>query len=114
MKLGVDTSVLAACIHAHHPVLEAYAEIDTILVFSYLRVMKNVTVTLSEDTAKWVRIWAAEQGKSVSAALSDLIDERRHDRERRERALDQFRSVPILMLGPAGQRYPSRESVHER
>lgn len=88
--------------------------VDTILVFSYSCVMKNVTVTLPEDTARWVRIWAAEQGKSVSAALADLIDERRHDRETRERAVDQFRSVPKVMLGPAGQRYPSRESVHER
>ena len=74
----------------------------------------KVTVTLPEDTAQWVRVWAAEQGKSVSAALADLIEERRHDRERRERARDQFRSVPSVMLGPAGQHYPSRDSVHER
>jgi len=76
--------------------------------------MKNVTVTLPEETVRWVRVWAAEQGKSVSAALADLIDEQRHDRQRRERALDRFRSVPPLMLGPVGQGYPSRESVHER
>ena len=76
--------------------------------------MKNVTVTLPEETARWVRVWAAEQGKSVSAALADLIDERRHDREKRKRALEEFRSVPEVMLGPDGQGYPSRESVHER
>ena len=62
--------------------------------------MKNVTVALPEETARWVRVWAAEQGKSVSAALADLIAEQRHDREKRERALDQFRSVPQVMLGP--------------
>ncbi|MFP4377448.1 MAG: hypothetical protein ACLFP4_10410 [Spirochaetales bacterium] len=76
--------------------------------------MKNVTVTLPEDTARWVRVWAAEQGKSVSAALADLIEERRNARERRARALDEFRSVPEVMLGPSGQGYPSRDSVHER
>jgi glutaredoxin len=76
--------------------------------------MKNVTVTLPEETARWVRVWAAEQGKSVSAALADLIAEQRHDREKRERALYQFRSVPQVMLGPDRQHYPSRESVHER
>lgn len=89
-------------------------EVDTIFVFSYFRVMKNVTVTLPEETARWVRVWAAEQGKSVSAALADLLEERRHDRERRERALEEFRSVPHVMLGPTGQGYPSRDSLHER
>jgi len=102
-------------------VREGYAQgtvlpstVDTILVFSYFRVMKNVTVTLPEDTARWVRVWAAEQGKSVSAALADLLEERRHDRERRERALEEFRSVPQVMLGPTGQGYASRDSLHER
>lgn len=76
--------------------------------------MKNVTVTLPEDTAQWVRVWAAEQGKSVSAALADLIDEQRHDRERREHALNQFQSVPPVVLGQLGQPYPSRDSLHER
>lgn len=76
--------------------------------------MKNVTVTLPEDTARWVRVWAARQGTSVSAALASLIDERRQVVSRRERALAQFRSVPHVVLDAAGQHYPSREALHER
>ncbi len=76
--------------------------------------MKNVTVTLPEDTARWVRVWAAEQGKSVSAALADLVEEKRHDREHRRRALDEFQSVRAVNLGPPGEAYASRESLHER
>lgn len=88
--------------------------VDTKIVFSYPCVVKNVTVTLPEETARWVRVWAAEQGKSVSAALADLIEAQRDNSSRRERALREFHSVPPVALAPAGQRYPSRESLHDR
>src|SRR5690242_7116159 len=35
-------------------------------LLSAARVMKNITITLDEKTAAWVRIYAAEQGMSVS------------------------------------------------
>lgn len=76
--------------------------------------MKNVTVTLPEDTARWVRVWAAEQGKSVSAALAELVEDKRRDREHRQNALRDFRSVQPVDLGRPGELYPSRESIHER
>jgi len=76
--------------------------------------MRNVTVTLPEETARWVRVWAAEQGKSVSAALAELVEEKRRDREHRATALRDFRSVSPVDLGRPGERYPSRESLHER
>ncbi|MFW5777221.1 MAG: hypothetical protein ACOCZB_08050 [Spirochaetota bacterium] len=65
--------------------------------------MKNVTVTLPEETARWVRVWAAEQGKSVSAALSDLVEEKRQAGERRSRAVEEFQSVRPVALGPRGE-----------
>ena len=36
-----------------------------------VRVMKNVTVTVDDDTHKRLRIMAAEQGTSVSAMIRD-------------------------------------------
>lgn len=75
--------------------------------------MKNVTVSLPEQTARWVRVWAAEQNKSVSAALAELIEDKRRERSGRRKSLRRF-----LGSGPAnisgGRPYPSRQSLHER
>jgi plasmid stability protein len=38
--------------------------------------MKNITITLDEKTAAWVRVHAAKQGKSASRLLGELL--RRH------------------------------------
>ncbi len=35
--------------------------------------MKNITITLDEQTLEWVKEAAAEQGKSVSRYLSDWL-----------------------------------------
>jgi hypothetical protein len=39
--------------------------------------MKNVTISLDEDTAVWARVEAAKAGKSLSRYLADLLTERR-------------------------------------
>jgi plasmid stability protein len=36
--------------------------------------MKNVTITLPEDTARWLRIKAAEDDRSVSRWIGELLE----------------------------------------
>ena len=43
--------------------------------------MKNVTITLDEQTASWVRMAAAKRKTSVSRLIGDLL----HDRMREAR-----------------------------
>ena len=38
--------------------------------------VKNVTISLKESLARWARVKAAEQGKSLSRFLADLLEER--------------------------------------
>jgi len=39
--------------------------------------MSNVTVSLDEETARWVRVEAARRDVSVSRFLTELLSERR-------------------------------------
>lgn len=39
--------------------------------------MKNVTISLDEETAAWARVEAAKAGKSLSRYMADLLAERR-------------------------------------
>ena len=36
--------------------------------------MKNITITLPEDVARWLRIKAAENERSVSKWLAELLE----------------------------------------
>src|SRR5882762_7765411 len=37
--------------------------------------MKNITVTLDEETAAWARTYAAQQNKSLSRYLGELLND---------------------------------------
>ncbi|HUX38084.1 MAG TPA: hypothetical protein VMV44_09315 [Rectinemataceae bacterium] len=75
--------------------------------------MKNITVSLPEELARWARLWAAEQDSSVSALLARLLQEKRESESRYQAAMTQFLSQKATRISD-GSAYPSRESIHER
>lgn len=74
----------------------------------------NVTLKLDADLLREARIIAAEEGRSVSALLTDrleaLIRERKAFERARRRALARLRKGLDLRWTPPG----SREELHER
>lgn len=76
--------------------------------------MRNVTITLDEETARWARIQAAERDTSVSRLVGELLQERMiADRLYRE-AEERFFSLEPRPLGKKGERYPRREELYDR
>ena len=88
--------------------------VDTKLVFHYFRDMKNVTVTLPEDVAQWLRVRAAESGRSVSKWLAELIESMKRLEDGYEMAMEQALEIEPEELNAGGAPYPSRESLHDR
>lgn len=80
----------------------------------YSRVMKNVTITLDEKVARWVRIRAAEQNTSVSRLVGELLRQKMLDDEKYLAAMEQYLSHPPRKLRKPGAKYPSREELHAR
>ena len=74
--------------------------------------LKNVTVSLEKEVARWARVEAARRDMSVSRLLGEILKQRMSEEEQYEaamkRALD--RKPFIKGKGP----YLSREEVHER
>lgn len=87
--------------------------VDTELVFHETRVMKNVTVTLDEETARWARIEAARREMSVSSFIRHLLRERMGGQAAYVGAMRRYLSRPGLSLSGGG-RYPSRDELHDR
>jgi hypothetical protein len=75
--------------------------------------MKNVTVSLSEELARWARHWAAEHESSVSGLLSLLLQEKRESEMLYKSSMDRFLSRPATRLSD-GSGYPSRDELHDR
>lgn len=74
--------------------------------------LRNITVTLDEEVARWARIEVARNDTSVSKFLGDILKERMVDRERYAAAMKRAlnRKPYLTSVG----HYLSREEAHER
>jgi len=75
--------------------------------------MKNITITLDPDTAKWVRIKAAEQNKSVSRFVGDLLQQQMKERANYQRAMERFLSKPPIKLRDSNEPLPTRKELYD-
>lgn len=75
---------------------------------------RNVTVTLDEETARWVRVEAAKQDTSVSAFLGEVLAERRRRAEGYEAAHAIFMARQPRPLRKPGEPLPTRDEIHQR
>jgi hypothetical protein len=98
------------------------ALIDTKFVLHYFRVVKNVTISMDENLAAWVRVEAAKADKSVSAWIAEVLaarrampktDGRRGVDASGKSAMDRFLERGPYDLGFKGK-LPSREEMNER
>ena len=87
---------------------------DTIFVSYYSRVMKNVTVSLPEDTARWLRVAAAKDDRSVSGWLADLLDKMRHRDDEYATAMARYLAMKPRKLQWVDGRKPTRDELHDR
>jgi hypothetical protein len=78
------------------------------------RTLRNVTVTLDEETARWARIEAAERDTSVSRLIGEMLAEERERSEGYAVARDRYFSQAPRIHRQPGQALPSRDELHER
>jgi hypothetical protein len=76
--------------------------------------MKNITITLDEQTAAWVRRQAARDGVSVSRLVGELLRNRNQELAAYEAAMRAYlaRRPVVLRKGTGG--YATREQLHDR
>ena len=76
--------------------------------------MRNVTITLDEEVARWVRIEAAKREKSVSRLVGEMLREHMRSEDAYEVARRQFFAVEPRPLREDDSPLPSREELHDR
>lgn len=76
--------------------------------------MKNVTITLDPEVARWARVRAAERDISLSRLLSELLQgEMQRDVQYETTRREWLVREPRPLSAPHDV-YPSRNSLHER
>jgi hypothetical protein len=77
-----------------------------------MRRLRNVTITLEEELARWARIKAAEENSSVSRLVGDLLRRQMQQHDRFDRARREFQRLgtAVISSGPC----PRREDLHDR
>jgi hypothetical protein len=76
-------------------------------------IMKNITITLDEQTATWVRMAAAKRKMSVSRLIGDLLHDRMREARDYNEAMRRFFSHKPFNFEWVGGR-PTREEIHDR
>lgn len=76
--------------------------------------LRNVTITLDEQTAAWVRLHAARHDTSVSRIVGEMLREKMRGAREYEAAMRRFLAKPAAPLTRRGQRLPSRDEINDR
>ena len=74
--------------------------------------LRNVTVTLEDDVARWARLEAARKDTSVSRLLGGILKERMQEEDGYEHTMRRALAREPF-LATEGQ-YLSREDAHDR
>lgn len=76
--------------------------------------MKNITITLREDVALWLKGKAAKDGLSVSSWVGKLLEGMKNREDEYEAVMERFLSRKPRKLKWVDDRKPSREELHGR
>jgi hypothetical protein len=74
--------------------------------------LRNITITLEEEVARWARVEAAKKDTSVSRYLGGVLKQQMEEKDEYERAMKRaLKRKPFLRTDG---KYLSREEAHER
>ena len=92
-----------------------FEDVDRKFLEHYSSVMKNVTIPLEPEVARWARVYAAQHDTSVSRLLGEMLKQKMREERGYEAAMQAYFSLPRTgIIRQSGQIYPSRDEAHER
>ena len=80
----------------------------------YTAFVRNVTISLDDETARWARIEAARKETSVSRLVAGLLHEKMRGTGRYARARRSYLGRPPAALQTEPTAYPDRDALHRR
>jgi len=76
-------------------------------------VLKNVTITLTEEALRWARHKAADENTSVSRLVRQMLEEKMRETDEYWKAYERWKKVKTIKGVTSSDRL-TREQIHER
>ena len=76
--------------------------------------VRNITITVPEDVARWLKDKAAEADRSVSSWIRELLERTRCEEDEYETAMKRFLARKPRKIEWSGGCRPAREEVYDR
>jgi hypothetical protein len=76
--------------------------------------MKNITITLDEDIARWARVRAAEEDTSLSRLVGTMLAEKMQQEDAYHRGMEAILNRAPMKLRASGERLPKRNELYDR
>ena len=76
--------------------------------------MRNVTISLPDDLALWLRVRAAEHDRSVSSWLAQVIEAMKLQEDNYRSAMERALAIKPHHAEWSGGRRPTRDELHDR
>ena len=76
--------------------------------------MRNVTITLPEDLALWLRVRAAENDRSVSSWVAQPLEVMRLHEDEYQSAMERALGIDPRQAEWIDGRKPTRDELHDR
>jgi hypothetical protein len=76
--------------------------------------MKNVTVTLDDQTAAGARRLAAQKNLSLSRLIGSLLEQHLQESRQYGEAMRRYLAGTPTHLNAGGASYPTRDELHDR
>lgn len=80
----------------------------------YFIVVKNVTMTLEEDVARWAWIMAAKRNTSVSRLVGELLRDKMLEEQNYKIVMQQYLSQPPSVVRAPVKKLPLRDALYDR
>ena len=76
--------------------------------------MKNVTIAIEEEVARWARIRAAEEETSLSRLVGEMLKEKMIEEKTYQTAMKRYLSQTPRIMKRRGEKYPQRKDLYGR
>jgi hypothetical protein len=76
--------------------------------------LKNVTITMDEETARWARVEAAKRDVSLARFLGEMLRERMAGEDAYTASMTRYLAQEPRVHRRPGRPLPTRDELHDR
>ena len=88
--------------------------VDMDAISRYFHAMKNITLTVEDEVARWAEVAAAKADTNVAGLMARLLERRMREEAQYEAARRRFMGTRPALRRDGRAKLPTRDELHDR